>query len=265
MTYRRYVIAVPIVICNLIAFTGQLAFIRDHMHGWPVIGDIGLAAGLESIALTLSWFAHDALIHEDSALRLRLGSYIAAGIAAALNYSHYAIHMRPNFAALSTALMSFMSPILWGIYSRRNSRDALKSKGLIEPLSVKFGLVRWLWWPRQTFSAFRMAAWSGQREPGLAITAWEESRAAAEAETAASAQAEGMSLDTVTSKADAVRIALREAGENLSAPDVSAWLKERGHVVTPEYVRVIRSAERKRLRAAVRAVPMLPAAERREA
>jgi Protein of unknown function (DUF2637) len=256
MKNRRLIItAIPLVICNLIAFTGQLSFIRDHMS-WPLIGDIGLAAGLESIALFLTFMAADALMAEDSAFRLRLGSYIVAGIVAALNYSHYADNGRPTFAAVATGLMSFMSPILWGIYSRRNSRDALKAKGLIESRAVKFGVNRWLWWPGRTFHVYRYAAWTGEIQPAAAITQWETYQTEKdEIENASLNGSEGMTLNDVRSKADAVRIALREAGENLTGREIATWLAERGHVVTPEYVRVIRSTERRRLRASLRALP----------
>lgn len=282
---RRLIItAVPLVICNLIAFTGQLSFIRDHMS-WPLIGDIGLAAGLESIALFLTFMAADALMAEDSALRLRIGSYIAAAIVASLNYSHYAgPHGRPTFAAIATGLMSFMSPILWGIFSRRNSRDALKAKGLIENRAVKFGMNRWLWWPRRTFSVYRLAAWTGEQNPKTAIFDYEntmpEPEPVTEIETGAThdalpepeparalpgatpeparvlpGAAPGAApepvpaLHNTASKADAVRHALRalsdgNAGTAPSPREVSAWLAERGITATPGYVRDVLRRDR---------------------
>jgi uncharacterized protein DUF2637 len=250
---RLIITAIPIVICNLIAFTGQLSFIRDHM-AWPLIGDIGLAAGIESIALFLAYMAHDALIQEDSAFKLRIGSYLAAGIAAGLNYSHYSRNGHPNFAAIATGLMSFASPILWGIYSRRISRDVLKAKGLIESRSVKFSAVRWLWWPGRTFRVFRLAAWSGEQEPTTAITQW-ESAETAKREASDNPPDEPKTLANAVSKADAVRIALCELGDS-KASDVTAFLDANGWPgITPAYVRQIRSTDFRKRRTDIHALP----------
>jgi hypothetical protein len=237
MKNRRLIItAVPLVICNLIAFTGQLAFIRDHMS-WPLIGDIGLAAGLESIALFLTFMAADALMAEDSAFRLRIGSYFVAGIVAALNYSHYAVNGKPTFAAVATGMMSFMSPILWGIYSRRNSRDALKAKGLIESRTVKFGGARWFWWPLRTFPVFRHAVWTGETDPATAVTQYESERAAMVPSEPR------MNLRDSISQADAVRVALRDS-DLTAAPEIASWLAARGWPgITAAYIRQIRSID----------------------
>lgn len=244
MNKRIVITAVPIVICNLIAFTGQLAFIREHM-AWPFIGDIGLAAGIESIALFLAYMAHDALIREDSAFKLRVGAYLAASVAAALNYSHYAgANASPNFAAISTALMSFMSPILWSIYSRRISRDALKAKGLIESRTVKFSSARWFWWPLRTFPVYRNAVWSGVTDPSAAITQYENQEAEREALTAS--QPERMQITDAANKTQAIRVALAENPES-TGPEIAAWLDTHGWPgIDAAYVRTVRSADARR-------------------
>lgn len=250
---RRLILAaIPLVLVNIIAFSGQLAFIRDHVH-WPLAGDILFAAALESIALYLAYAAHDALMAEDSAFRLRLASYGFALVIGILNYSHYALNWYPTFEAVAVGLMSVSSPWLWGIYSRRNSRDALKAKGLIEPVAVRLGFTRWLWWPERSFHVFRLAAWTGERSPVLAIEQWEELSAEKPA------QDERTTLDTATSQADAVRVAFRELGADQTATALSAWLAERGWKVDPAYIRQIRGADARRQaqnrRKAIHAIP----------
>jgi hypothetical protein len=250
---RRFIFAViPIIACNIVAFIGQFEFIRDHLH-WALPGQVLFAGALESIAVYLAFAAHDALMSEDSAFRLRMGSYAFALVIGILNYSHYAgSHFRPTFAAIGTGLMSAISPALWGIYSRRLSRNALKEKGLVESIAVRLGFTRWLYWPRESFQVFRMAVWTGERNPATAIAEWEKRKEIAEmekelAETAQDAHTPRMTLETAASKADAVRVALAELGETLTASAVTAWLQDRGWSVTPAYVRNIRSAQARRL------------------
>jgi hypothetical protein len=260
---RFYFAVIPIIACNLVAFIGQFEFIRTHLH-WILPGQILFAGALESIAIYLAFAAHDALMSEDSAFRLRMGSYAFALVIGILNYSHYAgPHFRPTFAAIGTGLMSASSPALWGIYSRRLSRNALKEKGLVESIAVRLGFTRWLYWPKESFQVFRMAVWTGERNPAAAIGEWDKRQeiAAMEKELAESAQdahTPRMTLETAVSKADAVRVALAELGESLTASAVAGWLRERGWIVTPAYVRNIRSAQARRLPA--QDYPAIPAA-----
>src|SRR5260370_5786963 len=113
---------VPLLLVNCIAMFGQLAFIRAHIH-WPLAGDILFAASLESVAVYLAYHAHITLISNDSALRLRLASYGFGFLIGTLNYSHYSTAWHPTFEAIAVGLLSASSPWLWGIHSRRGSRD----------------------------------------------------------------------------------------------------------------------------------------------
>jgi hypothetical protein len=232
---RLIVAAVPIILVNIIAFSGQLAFLREHLS-WPLPGVIMFAAALESIALYLAFMSHEALMAEDASFRLRMGSYAVAFTVGLMNYSHYSPH-GPTFIGLATGFMSAASPALWGIYSRRNSRDALKAKGLIESRTVKFGGARWFWWPIRTFPVFRHAVWTGETDPAAAVAQYESERAATEPSEPR------MSLATVTTQADAVRVALRDS-DLTAAPEIATWLAARGWpAISPAYIRQIRSID----------------------
>jgi hypothetical protein len=165
---RAVAAACPIVAVNLVAIMGQYGYIRTHVH-WPLPGDVLFAVALESIALYLAYMAHETLIAGDSAFRLRVASYLFAALVGAMNYSHYTTGWRPSFEGTATGLMSVSSPWLWGIYSRRRNRDRLQARGLIEPCSVRLGFTRWFWWPAQSLRVFRLAAWTGERNPARAI------------------------------------------------------------------------------------------------
>jgi Protein of unknown function (DUF2637) len=152
-----------------VAFWGQLAFLHGHLAA-PAGVQALVAVALESIAVYLAWQAHLAQLADDSALRLRLAAYAMAALIAAMNWSHYAgPGWRPTFAAAAFALCSAISPWLWSVHSRRESRDALKVRGLIEPRAVRLGMTRWLWHPLRSPAVMWHATWAGENDPAKAI------------------------------------------------------------------------------------------------
>ena len=173
--HRGWLAAIPVVLVNAVAFYGQLAFLRSHLAA-PVAVQALVAVALESIAVYLAWQAHLAQLADDSALRLRLAAYGMALLIAAMNWSHYAgPHWRPTFAAVAFALCSAISPWLWSVHSRRESRDALKARGLIEPHAVRLGVTRWLWHPWRSPQVMWHATWAGENDPVKAIALTEAS------------------------------------------------------------------------------------------
>jgi hypothetical protein len=255
---RAIVAAVPIILVNGVAFSGQFAYIRDHIN-WILPGQIAFALALESVAVYLAYMAHEALKAEDSAYGLRLASYGFGFIIGILNYSHYAANGRPTFEAVATGLMSVASPWLWGIYSRRNSRDVLKEKGLIEPKAVKLGIMRWALWRKESFQVFKRAIWTGENRPDIAITEWErEQTEKANAEPVTPDVPESNTPENAENKSEAVRIALRELGMDAKAPDVVSWLAEFEWSVSPEFVRVIKSKMNRAARIPVQPLKALP-------
>jgi hypothetical protein len=262
---RAFVTAVPLILVNIVAISGQYAFLREHLP-WPAIGAIIFAAALETVAIYLAYMAHVALLANDSAMRLRLSSYAFGLIAGAMNYSHYAPDGKPTFVAVATGIMSASSPWLWAVYSRRQSRDALAAAGLIETHAVRLGITRWLWHPRKAYNVFSLAAWSGEQNPQTAISDYENAEPDTAPETvpepaqlpepetvpalpaATQHAAPDAAPDTASmlpdaaSKADAVRHALRvlsdsNAGNAPKPAIVTAWLAERGITAAPGYVR----------------------------
>lgn len=171
--------AIPIVFVNYVAFRAQLRFWEDHLDR----GDALLvSAALESVAVYLAWQAHRALLKNDSALRLRLAAYGWAAGMGVLNYSHYMKPgWRPTAAAVVFGLMSAVSPWLWSVHSRRESRDELKARELIEDHSVRLGFTRWFWYPLRSAMVQRRSAWVGENRPAVAIALYEQRRAARKA------------------------------------------------------------------------------------
>lgn len=204
---RAAVVAVPVVLVNAVAFAGQLAFLRDHLH-WPLAGQIMMAVALESIAIYLAFHAHVAQLANDSALRLRLASYGFGLVIGAMNYSHYADHWRPTFAAVALGLMSASSPWLWAVHSRRSSRDALLAQGLVEHHALRLGSTRWTWHPVRSARVMWLATWEGITTPAEALAA------------AATAQLPAVELDAALLAAMPVRDRLTIAFGAVGAVDV---------------------------------------------
>jgi hypothetical protein len=168
--FRHAVVAaIPVAMVNTTAFIGQFAFIQAHVH-WILPGQVLFAMALEVVAIWLAWQAHVAAMANDSATRLKLGAYSFALVVAAMNYSHYAApHWRPTVMAVGLALMSAMSPWLWGIHTRRASRDKLMALGLLDQHAVRLGANRWTWHPFRSVRVMYWATWHGVSEPARAI------------------------------------------------------------------------------------------------
>lgn len=259
MNRRNVITTIPLLIVNTIAVTGQFIFWRAHLPTFPAIAALGFACALESIAVFIAYHAHLAELSQDSAFRLRFGSYAAGLTIGLLNGSHFTVGGMITAASVGMFILSASSPVLWAIHTRRQSRDDLKTKGLIEDRAVKLGAMRWILWLPQSFGVFRLAIWRGENNPANAIQDWEESRAQHErTEPAAIPAASAVSLDTARTKADAIRAAIAELGESLAASAVAEWLSERGWAVTPGHVRAVRAQSSRNGTARVIALPTGP-------
>jgi hypothetical protein len=164
----------PIVIVNYVAFRAQLRFWQDHLSPADALL---VSVALESIAIYWAYQAHQAIMADDSALRLKMAAYGMALIIGVLNYSHYMHpHWRPTVAAVTFGMMSVISPWLWSANSRRSSRDVLKDKNLIEDHAVRLGLTRWFWHGWRCIHVMHAATWEGVNRPSEAIRLWQSRR-----------------------------------------------------------------------------------------
>jgi len=168
--------AVPVMMVNGTAFIGQFAFLRDHVP-WIFPGQLLVALTFETVAVYLTWQAHQATMANDSSTRIKLGAYAFALVMGCMNYSHYAApHLRPTFMAVGMFLMSSISPWLWGIHTRRASRDKLMALGLVEGHAVRLGANRVFWHPLRALLVMSQAAWAGETDPKRAISDYQVDR-----------------------------------------------------------------------------------------
>jgi len=187
MLSNRIITAFPLLMVNIVAFSGQLSWAHDNLKSWHTIGQFAFALSLESVAIFLAYNAYLCEKRNDSAFRLKIASYIFALVVAGINYSHFAKPWdKPNAVAVVVGIMSAASPWLWGIYSRSVSRSILFSRNLIEEHGLRLGATRWVWHPIRSAKVMYMATWIGgdMNRPGKAIHAWEESEQEKAAEKA---------------------------------------------------------------------------------
>lgn len=176
-------LAVPIVLANLAAVYGQAGWAWTHLideqlrtqHGWAAVSlSIVFAMAIESIGIYLSTMAHLALMADQSAGLLRLGSYSIGVLAGALNYWHFASPgFAPNAVAVTFAVFSAISPWLWSVYSRYLNRVRLTELGMVDKRLVKLSTARKILHPVKSWRVVRWAAWSGVTEPDAAVAGWE--------------------------------------------------------------------------------------------
>jgi hypothetical protein len=158
---------------NGVAVAGQFGWARDHIvrnsAGWGTLSDLAYAGTVESVAIAFAAYAHEAQTQNDSAFRLKLASYATGAIVGALNYWHYApAFTQPNAKAVTLGLLSALSPWLWGLRSRRKSRDILLKRGLIEERSVKLGAAMWVFHTYLSAKVVFKATFFGERDPSKA-------------------------------------------------------------------------------------------------
>lgn len=149
----------PLIGVNACAVVGQVGFFTRHL-GLNLPIALMLAAVLESIAIYLADVAKETLLAGDSALRLRVASYLLGGVIGGLNYAHYTARLdRPTGQAVMFGLLSSLSPWLWAIHAKRTNRNRLAELGQLDRPLVKFSAARWLYHPVRTFRVVRWAAW----------------------------------------------------------------------------------------------------------
>lgn len=214
---RKAIPFVPLVIVNLAALGGQFSWALDHLKiGNPgtiarVFASAIYAIAVESIALFLQYYANRALKNRDSAAMLYLGAFVVAGLVALINFSHFydpkisLINLSTQATAYAFALCSLVSPWLWRVHSRAESREELKAAGEIDSRGVKLSLSRKIWHPWRSLGVISLSAWTGETTPTKAVADWETKQA----EKSAAKEAKADETDTIREEAAKRRVDLK--------------------------------------------------------
>ncbi|HEU5282857.1 MAG TPA: helix-turn-helix domain-containing protein [Burkholderiales bacterium] len=147
----RSVLVIVLLLVNSAAIWGQANWALEHVvparTHW-IIGLVvaaGLAASIELIGVFLALSADHAEDRDIPAGGYRLGSYAIGIVSGTLNAWHWGWF---TAAAVAFALLSTISPFLWGIHSRVNRERTIAPS-------------RRFWHPRASIKLIRHMAWEG--------------------------------------------------------------------------------------------------------
>lgn len=134
-----------------VAVSGQLSMATER--GWSPVFGVGMAAFLEGTALSMALTAHQLRLKGERALVPTAMTWVAAGFASAINFL---AHRQDPILAVVLGASSLAAIIVWEVRSGAKHRDALRKLGLIPEPPERFGIRRWLRFPRSTFKAWSM-------------------------------------------------------------------------------------------------------------
>ena len=182
---RRVMITGPILAPMAVAWIGQIGFAHDKL-GWPLLGALIFAAAWELTTAFTGWMYHQARKDGDRGALFRFATWLFACSAGAMNYWHACpvvterlnaqtirqhINLDPNPKAVSYGAMSLVGIALWELYSSLIHRKHLRAKGKVAEARPRFGILRWLRFPRITWHAWSLAVRYGIRTVDEAWTA----------------------------------------------------------------------------------------------
>jgi hypothetical protein len=158
---ERALFVAPICFPMAVAWIGQIQYARTVM-GWPLPGAVVFAAGFELSTVYVARLDWKARGEGDNSLVFRAATWMFAALAATMNYWHAADPgLRPNGEAVSYGAMSIAGIMLWELLSTYRHRTRLRAAGILPPRRPRFGLARWLWFPRVTHLARLLALHDG--------------------------------------------------------------------------------------------------------
>lgn len=136
---------------------------------------VAVAVAIESIANLVQFKAHEARLAKDApgAAKLSRVAYgIAAGVAF-INYQHFCDPgLRPTPTALVFAGFSFISPWLWGIYTRGVEHKQRVADGTADQAGAVFAVQRYRNFPIHTWRARRYSIMHNITDPAEAWNAY---------------------------------------------------------------------------------------------
>lgn len=167
---RAAIVVGPITAPMSVAWTGQASFAMTSL-GWSFPAGVLYAAAYEMTTVFCAWMYHEARKDGDKGVEYRLATWAFAAGAAAQQWWHYSADWDPTFRAVTFASMTMISLVVWELFARLVHRRKLRRDGKIGQTRPKFGLVRWLRYPRTTFDAWSMSILKGHATLDLA---WSE-------------------------------------------------------------------------------------------
>ncbi|MDH6710789.1 vacuolar-type H+-ATPase subunit H [Kitasatospora sp. MAA19] len=171
---RRLMVVIPITSPMAVAWTGQASF-AETVLDWAFPFTILFAAAWELSTTFTGWMYHEARKQGDAGTIYRVATWCFASGAAVMNYWHNSgqvtgrsfdsasgkwvdqityWHATPK--AVSFAVVSITGMVLWELYARLIHKQYLRSKGLAARVRPKITLIRWVRYPRHSWTAWSL-------------------------------------------------------------------------------------------------------------
>ncbi|WP_079188826.1 ATP synthase F0 subunit B [Streptomyces sp. CB02009] len=173
---ERLLVVGPITAPMAVAWTGQAGFATDIL-GWVAPFTVLFAAAWELSTAFVGWMYHQARKAGDAGLLYRVSTWVFAMGAAVMNFWHASGEPVAgsrvwdaaaqewtqqvtywNFTpkAVAFAAMSIVGMVLWELYATLIHRKQLREDGKVADSRPSIGLVRWLRYPRHSFTAWSL-------------------------------------------------------------------------------------------------------------
>lgn len=153
---RAAVVIGPITAPMSVAWTGQIGFATGVL-AWPFAGGVLYAAAYELTTVFCGWLYHEARKDGDGGFVYRLAMWAFAAGAAAQQWWHY---LDPDgtasYRSVTFASMTLVGVIVFELFARLVHRRKLRRDGKVDDSRPRFGLMRWVRYPRRTFDAWSL-------------------------------------------------------------------------------------------------------------
>lgn len=160
-TGRTAMVVGPIVAPMSIAWTGQIGFAQGVLK-WPFAGGIGYAAAYELSIIFCAWMYHEARKDGDSGTYYRLLTWAFAIGNGVQQWWHWADNWRATPRSVTYSIMTMVGILIWEAYAKLIHRRKLRADGKLAGARPRIGLVRWVRYPRISWTA-----WSGSVRYGF--------------------------------------------------------------------------------------------------
>lgn len=152
---RTAMIVGPITAPMSIAWTGQIGFAQGILK-WPFAGGVMYAAAYELSIIFCAWMYHEARKDGDSGAYYRALTWMFAVANGVQQWWHWADDWRATPRSVTYSVMTAVGILIWEAYAKLIHRRKLRADGKISSARPRINLVRWLRYPRISFTA-----WSG--------------------------------------------------------------------------------------------------------
>lgn len=152
---RTAMIVGPISAPMSIAWTGQIGFAQGTLK-WPFEGGVMYAAAYELSIIFCAWMYHEARKDGDSGTYYRLLTWAFAIGNGVQQWWHWSDDWKATPRSVTYSVMTAVGILIWEAYAKLIHRRKLRADGRIDQARPRISLVRWLRYPRISYTA-----WSG--------------------------------------------------------------------------------------------------------